>query len=246
MRNKILAAAALVLVAASVWYALRPQRPPPPSPYPPPQVKTTPAPADVPLPPVADSDARMRGDLSSASPRPEWAKWLSQSDLLERAAVVLDNLAEDASPRKQLEFLAPQGNFRIIEKKALPTIDPRSYQRYDAVADVIGSLDAKVFAQAVRALHPLLEAAYHRLGYPDRKLDDVTQKALQRIIDAPVVEGPIQLEPKGAVYKFAYDQLEAAGPVEKHLLRMGPRNTKIIQDKARQIAAALDLRVAAH
>ena len=41
-------------------------------------------------------------------------------------------------------------------------------------------------------------------------------------------------------------QPESLGPVEKHLLRMGPRNTKLIQSKAREIAAALDLRLAAH
>jgi len=36
------------------------------------------------------------------------------------------------------------------------------------------------------------------------------------------------------------------GPVEKLMLRMGPRNTKLIQAKAKEIAAALDLRVASH
>ena len=49
-----------------------------------------------------------------------------------------------------------------------------------------------------------------------------------------------RLEAKGALYKFAYDQLEAQGPIEKHLLRMGPRNTRLIQAKAREILSALN------
>jgi hypothetical protein len=156
--------------------------------------------------------------------------------------VVADNLAEDVSPRKQLAAAAPDKRFEAVEKKGAPQIDPKNYQRYDLFTEVVASVDAKAFAEAVRELHPLLETAYHRLGYPDRKLDDVARKALQRLIDAPVVEGPLALVPKGALYKFADPKLEALGPVEKHLLRMGPRNTRLIQSKAREIAAELRLR----
>jgi len=40
--------------------------------------------------------------------------------------------------------------------------------------------------------------------------------------------------------------VEALGPVEKLLLRMGPKNTRILQAKAREVAAALDYRIAQH
>lgn len=238
MKKVVIGVVAVAILGAAVWLALRQQPPPPPAP-PPPVAAAPQKPPDAALPAPAESDAQVRKALSGASALPDWAKWLAQSDQLDRWSVVADNLSEDVSPRKQLAFLAPAKPFRAIEVKALPIIDPRSYQRYDGFAEAVASVDAKAFAAAVRTLHPLLEAAYHRLGYPDRKLDDVAEKALQRLIDAPVVEGPIQLEPKGAIYKFAYDQLEAQGAVEKHLLRMGPRNTKLIQTKAREILTAL-------
>ena len=178
----------------------------------------------------------MRKDLGTLSSRPEWAQWLSASDLLDRFVVTVDNVAEDVNPRKQLDFVKvkPQGS---------PRLDTA---RYDLTADVIASVDAKGAAQVVRDLHPLLESAYHKLGYPDRKFDDVAAKALQRIIDAPISEKPPRLVPKGLVYAFADEKLEKLGPVEKLLLRMGPRNTRLIQTKAREIAAALDLRIATH
>jgi hypothetical protein len=178
----------------------------------------------------------VRKDLGTLSSRPEWAEWLSASDLLDRFVVTVDNVAEDVNPRKQLDFVKvkPQGS---------PRLDTA---RYDLTADVIASVDAKGAAQVVRDLHPLLESAYHKLGYPDRKFDDVAAKALQRIIDAPIVEKPPRLVPKGLVYAFADEKLEKLGPVEKLLLRMGPRNTRLIQTKAREIAAALDLRIATH
>jgi len=182
----------------------------------------------------------MRRALGNVSPL--IASWLQQDALLDRTVVVADNLAEDVSPRKQLPFLAPAKPFSAPKN----VLDEHSYRRYDGFADAIASIDAKTLAAAVRELHPLLESAYHKLGYPDRSFDSVATKALQRLIDAPVVEGPIPLTPKGAIWRFTADQIEALGPVEKHLLRMGPRNTKLIQNKAREIAAALDLRVASH
>ncbi len=226
---------AAAVVAAVVFFVLRR-----PAPQPQPQAAQAeappPKPPDAPLPPAQKSDADMRKDLASLSPRPEWAEWLGVSDLLDRFVVTVVNVAEDVNPRKQLEFvkLKPQKSDRL------------DTARYNLIADVIASIDARGAAQVVRDLHPLLETSYHKLGYPDRKFDDVATKALQRIIDAPVAEKPPRLVPKGLVFAFADEKLESLGPVEKLLLRTGPRNTKLIQAKAREIAAALDLRIAAH
>ena len=158
------------------------------------------------------------------------------SDLLDRFVVIVDNVAEDVNPRKQLDFVkvAPQKTEKL------------NPSRYDRIADVIASVDAKGAAQVVREIHPLLESAYHKLGYPDRSFDQVAGKALKRIIDAPVLDKAPRLVPKGANFAYEDEKLEALGPVEKLLLRMGPQNTRRIQAKAREIASALDYRIAAH
>lgn len=234
----ILVGVAAVVVAAIVLWPKQ-IAPPPPPPAPPVQA-APPKPADIPLPPQQTSDELMRQALANVSP--QIAKWLREDALLDRTVVVADNLAEDVSPRKQLGFLAPAKSFTAPKN----VLDSNSYKRYDGFADAIASIDAKTLAAAVRELHPLLESAYHKLGYPDRSFDSVATRALQRLIDAPVVEGPIPLTPKGAVWRFTAEEMESLGPVEKHLLRMGPRNTRLIQIKAREIAAALDLRVASH
>jgi hypothetical protein len=223
------------LIAAAGFFALRrsaPETPPPVAQTAPPPAK----PPDAPLPPAEKSDAQVRKDLSTLSSRPEWAEWLAATDLLDRFVVTVDNVALDVNPRKQLDFvkLAPQKSNRL------------ETARYDLIADVVASVDAKGAAQVVRDLHPMLETAYHKLGYPDRTFDQVATKALKRIIDAPVVESTPHLVSKGLVYAFADEKLEALGPVEKLLLRMGPRNTRLIQAKAKEIATALDLRVASH
>ena len=234
-----IAAAVVVAVGAYLWV----RRAPPPAPPPEPVAEQAPAPpADVKLPTAEETDARIRAEGAKLSSRPEWAEWLKQSSLLERWVAVTDNLSEGVSPRKQLGFLAPAKGFRAQQKRNRTYIDPRSYARYDTFADVVGSIDAKGFANLVRDLHPLLQAAYHALGYPNRNVDTAAAQALQRIAAAPVVEGPVELKPgQGALYLFADEKLEKQGPVEKHLLRMGPRNTKLLQAKAKEIAHALEL-----
>jgi hypothetical protein len=228
------AAAALVAAGAVIWFVGRSSPPAQPQAQAP---AAAPKPPDAPLPPAEKSDSQMRKDLASLSPTPEWARWLTASDLLDRAVVVVDNVAEDVNPRKQLDFIQ-------VKPLASETLDAA---RFDQMAAVIGSIDAKGLAQVVRELHPLLESAYHKLGYPDRKFDQVAAKALQRIVDAPVLDRTPRLAPKGADnFAFADAKLEALGPVEKLLVRMGPKNTKIIQAKAREVAAALDLRIAQH
>lgn len=241
MRAFVIALVVAAVALVAVYFVTHRAAPPAP---PPPQAATQepPRPADPPLPPSSESDAKIRTALGPVSNKPLFAQWLKESELLDRWVVVTENLAEDVSPRKQLTFLAPSKPFSVKGDK----IDPRSYARYDAIADVVASVDAQRFAAAVRDLKPLLQAAYHRLGFPDKSFDDLAQRALQRLVDAPVVETPVKVVPKGALYKFADDKLESLGPIEKHLLRMGPRNTKLIQAKAMELASSLQLKVAVH
>jgi len=242
MENKrlpfyVAGAAVLVAAAAALWYFNRPAPPAEPPARPPPQAAAPKPSEDAAAPPGQKTDDQVRKELAGLSSLPEWARWLAASDLLDRFVVVVDNVAEDVSPRKQLDFI------QVSPLKA----ERMDNARYDQMAAVIGSIDAKGFAQVIREIHPLLESAYHKLGYPDRKFDPVFAKALRRISDAPVRNAPVALVPKGGSnFAFADEKLEALGPVEKLLLRMGPKNTRILQAKAREVAAALDYRIAQH
>lgn len=226
-----LGVAALVAIAVVGYLFVKP-KPEPQLAAPVPPAEVAQKPADLPLPPAAASDATLRSDFSQVSPKVQG--WLAQPDLLDRFASLVNGLAGDESPRKQLDFLAPKERFSATKGH----IDPKSYARYDAAADAVESVDAQKLVAAVKAVHPLLESAYHRLGNPNRGFDDAARAALQRIIDAPVVEGEIAVTPHGANDLFADEKLEVLGPVEKQLIRMGPSNEKKLQAKAREILAA--------
>jgi hypothetical protein len=120
-------------------------------------------------------------------------------------------------------------------------ISPDTYRRHDDFADAVASIDAQALARVFRELHPVLEAAYRALGYPGASLDRVTARALRRIELAPVEEREVAVEGERGFFVFAAPRLEGLGAVEKHLLRMGPRNTRLLQAKAREIQLALGL-----
>jgi len=208
-----------------------------------------PAPVAAPAPEAASPEAtpavpgpdQVRSLLEAISSKPLFRAGLA-GDPVRRWVVLTDNLALGESPSRQLAFLAPRGSFSVVTRGGRTFIAPASYGRYDDFAAVVASLDAQALARAYRAMRALLEAAYRALGYPQGSLDQVTARALRRIEDAPVQPGEVEVvEGEGALYLFRDARLESLAAVEKHLLRMGPRNTRLLQAKAREIRQALGL-----
>ncbi len=191
------------------------------------------------LPPLAESDAAVRELARGLSSHPGLSRWLSGEGLIERFVAVVDNIAEGVSPQPHLLFLAPEASFQTVTRDGRLYLDPRSYARYDAAADVIASLDPRAAVDLYRQVQPLCEEAYRELGHPPGRFDDVVAKAIQTLLATPVVDGEIELRPKVVTYAFADPRLEALSPAQRHLLRMGPRNVRMIQGELRTLAAAL-------
>lgn len=180
--------------------------------------------------------------LEAVSPNPALRTLLSAPELAQRWAVAVENLANDVVPRKQLEPLAPAGPFAVVRKGDRAFIDPQSYRRYDRVGDVVASVNVDALVIVYAALRPALEAAYRALGYPDGSIDKAATRALHRIDIAPIRDEELAVvEGTGATWSFADPALERLGDVDKQILRMGPRNGRILQAKAREIAAALGM-----
>ena len=196
------------------------------------------APAPATGPPI--DEGKQRSLVESISANPMVRRLLGEGDLVRRWAVVTENIAGGVVPRKPLAALAPAETFPVLHRGGAIFIDPRSYLRYDAVGDAVGSLDPNAFVLAYTALRPALETAYRGLGYPEGSIDRVTARALTRLERAPVRDGEVELvEGPGATYLYADARLENLGDVEKQLLRTGPRNGRIFQEKAREISRGL-------
>jgi hypothetical protein len=64
---------------------------------------------------------------------------------------------------------------------------------------------------------------------------------MAELLETPVVERPVKVEKKILSYTMADESLEGLSQAQKQLLRMGPKNVRLIQGKIRELAAALGI-----
>lgn len=251
-RGGLIALAIVVLLAAAVVLFFLLRRPPPPPPVAEAIAEVELPPAEEPvivddetepidLPPLDGSDELVRRLVADISSRPELARWLATDDLARRFVAAVDNVAEGASPRPHLAAIEPDEPFTAGEAGGRAWMDEDSYRRYDTLTAVVGSLDVEGTAQLYRALRPLFDDAYRELGYPEGRFEESARRAVATVLGVPRIEGPIELERKVMSYRYADPRLEALSDAEKQLLRLGPRNLTIVQEKVRAVAEEIGL-----
>lgn len=179
--------------------------------------------------------------LDDVSADPPVRTFLHERDWIGRAVRAAAALAAGRVPRELVRGAAPAGRFSVETVGRETVISVESYRRYDALADAVGGISPAAVRALITALRAPIEAAYRSAGDPSAPLDALVARALLRVEAAPVPEGEILVRPAGAYFVLEDPHLEALGDVEKQLLRMGPRNARVLQAKAREIREALGL-----
>jgi hypothetical protein len=244
--------AALVAVAAAfAVYLLFPERPQAPPASTTPDSSTArqePLPTvagepgeDVDLPPLGETDPLLRQMVQRLSSHPRVASWLTTQGLVRNFTVVTVNIANGRTPATHLRAVAPSATFRTRGPEDHLVLDARSYTRYDEYADAVAGLDARGTARLYATLKPRIEEAYRELGEPEESFDVVLERAIRELLRVPVVEEDVRLQAKPLSYAYADPRLESLSPAQKHLLRMGPRNVRLIQAKLREVASYLGI-----
>jgi hypothetical protein len=205
--------------------------------------RPTPAPTATPavaLPPLDASDAFVRGIAQALSAHPELTRWLAQASLVRTLTAVVDNVASGETPRPHLAFLAPKQRFKAARRPPRQIVpDPAGFAGYEPFADAFASLDAGATAAAYHTLAPLFEAAYVDLGHPGGGFPKALERAIQALAAVPVLREDVALVPHAIGFRYEDPALEALTPAQKQFLRIGPRNVRIVQEKLRELRAAL-------
>jgi hypothetical protein len=172
---------------------------------------------------------------SSPGFAPDLATWLAEPGLTRRLAAAVWQVSEGESPREPLRFLAPQGGFSVETRAGRTFMAPASAARYDFVASALGSVNAAQAGDFARRNRRFLEAAFREISPPGRRLDAALNQALERLSAVPLSDEPLELVPmeKGVGYAFAAPALERLDPAQKHLLRMGPANARLVVQQLR-------------
>ena len=192
---------------------------------------------------LANTDGRVRELVGPLSSDADFTRWLGAEDLVRRFVSAVAAIGNGESPRSQLPFMAPSGEFRVARRAGRTVIAPESFTRYDPVARALTSVDTGSVNRVYQELKPLLDSAYGELAPPGRTFEQALGEAIGRLVAVPVPTRDIAVTPKGALYAFADEELEVRSAAEKHLLRMGPENMRKVQVKLSELAGALGLAV---
>lgn len=216
----------------------------PPAPEPEPEViveweEPEPEPEPIVLPQLNESDRFIREQAEVLTDDGSIERVLATDELMRKFVVVVENLAEGKVTRDPVAFMAPRENFSVIRRDDTPYLNPQSYRRYDRLAGVAAALQPSQAVALLRLTEPLLQDAYAELGMQDVDVQDRLRRAIDILIDTPVVTGEVELTQPSVMFEFADPELEALLPAQKQLIRMGPDNQRKVQAKLREIRELL-------
>jgi len=195
----------------------------------------------VTIPPLDASDSVVRSLVQALSESPAVMAWLPTNGLIRNFTVVVSNIADGATPAKHLTSLRPASPFRVVERGGDTYVDPRSYDRYTRIADAVASIDPAAAARLYGTLKPRIEEANRELGVQNASFDRTLTRAIVALLETPILDSPPRLRLKGIGYAYADERLEQLSAAQRQLLRMGPRNERVIKARLREIALALGI-----
>ena len=195
---------------------------------------------EIVLPELNSSDTFVRENMRLLDAASQWADWMERDELVRRFAVIVENASRGDLPRRQLEFLAPEGRFKVRKLPGEIYLNTQNYTRYDGFVDVLMRLPIEPTARFLVTLEPLLAPAFQELGIAETDAGSLLGMAIDQALKTPIVHGEIKLEQPKVLYKYLDPGLERLRPLQKQLLRMGPSNTLRIQTFLRRLKLALE------
>ena len=184
-------------------------------------------------------DQLVRLAAAGLSSHPRFASWLVHDHLARRFVLAVDAVAGGYSPRDEIDFLRPQRAFLVRENEGTLVITSSTYRRYDAVADVLASLDVRGSAELYRRLERRLDEVYSEVAWASSDFDSRFREAVDHLLEIEVPDGPYEVEQRAIVYAFAEDELEHLSDAQRQLLRMGPSNARKVQAWLHQLRRAV-------
>lgn len=190
------------------------------------------------LPDLLSSDETVQQAIFKLSPG--LAAWFTTDQLIRKVVLIANDFAQAIRVSKHMSFLRLAEPFAVEQDGNELYIAPKNYQRFSTFVQAIQAVDAKSFVGFYQKFRPLTLQVFAELSYPkDISLESIIKKAAGEIISAPIVKERIPLIRPSIYYRFADPNMEALNGVQKQMIRLGPENTLILQNKCRELLVAL-------
>lgn len=234
------------------------EAPPPATPareVPPPELPAEPEPEveELPLPPLAESDAEALAAAADLVGAEAADRYLVGEAVIPKVVATVDVLGGRKVPANLQAVAGPEGSFEanvdpdppsVIRNEVgdpLPQyrIDPINYQRYTPYVEMLEAIPPGEAAATLERYRPLLDEAFRQLGYPEGDFEQRLQAIIDELLATPDVDDPVWLIKPEAYYQFADEDLESLSAGQKILLRMGPDNAARVKARLALIREAL-------
>ena len=167
------------------------------------------------------------------------AQFVAGDYVVERAVAIIDALRRGEVPYKLLPVGKPSTTFPISDDGLRVTLDAAGFSRYDGFAQWVGGLDTTALVSLLNDYEMIATQALTRMGVSDFDIRSAVLAATTQILSTPQVAVDAELMRREANWVYMDPELEALSSLQKQVLRMGPENADIIQQKARDIRGVL-------
>lgn len=186
------------------------------------------------LPTLETSDVEVVKALEGWLGKPA-LELLATEGVIRRVVATIDNL-----PRKkvalQLWPVRPvAGQLRVSGEVGAQRLSEDNAARYAPLMQLLRKLDVKQLASFYFDYYALFQQVYEGLGYPGRYFNDRLVVAIDDMLQAPQLDGPIELKQPSVMYKYADPALEDLSAGQKILLRVGEENAALIRTKLKEL-----------
>lgn len=257
-KRNLLIAAAVVVIAVVIWLVVRttseqpelgPATAPPvdqqpvqrerfrPTP-PPPAEPEQPAAPEIVEPPanIDQSDPVVLEAVQDFAPR--LVAWLTPEQQIRKWVLAVDNLAAGNVVGQHQPLAFNPGKFQVDNKDGRMVMSEANYSRAEALIDTVVEIPPEQLVRYYKAWLPTLNKAYGELGR-DNQFDERLHAAIDQILAVEPLEQPPELEQPSVFYTYADETLENADDLTKLMWRLGPENTRRIQDYLREFKQSL-------
>ena len=167
------------------------------------------------------------------------AQFVAGDYVVERAVAIIDALRRGEVTYKLLPVGKPSTTFPISDNGLRVTLDTAGFSRYDGFAQWVGGLNTPALVSLLNDYEMIATQALTRMGVTDFDIRSAVLAATTQILSTPQVSVDAELMRREANWVYMDPELEALSSLQKQVLRMGPENADIVQQKARDIRGAL-------
>jgi hypothetical protein len=191
------------------------------------------------MPPADRSDAPILEALLALAKRDALGQVLNMQDFARRFVVTVDHLPRQLIPAQFSAVKRVPGQLAVAPAGESLTLQPENYARYDTFVRLAESLDPKTMVSIYLRFYPLLQQEYRAMGFPQGHFNDRVVEAIDDMITAPEVSGPIRLVQPQVNYKFVDPLLEKLSAGRKIMIRIGPEHAARMKKALRALRAEL-------